>query len=89
MARQAWKVKLFEARSPADFATSKVAADLIEVFGVQADGGDEAKREATKWLVARGHQVRTVNVSAADERTLVAYVAAGSVAAAKTKGAAK
>jgi hypothetical protein len=76
MATMAWKVKLFKARSQVDFASSGIAADFVEVFGVQADGPDNAKSAARQWLAVRGHFVRSVNVSAADERTLVVYVAA-------------
>lgn len=61
----------------------KVAADFVEVFGVPADGPDEAKRAALQWLLDRGYAVRSVNVAANEERTLVAYVVAGSVQAVK------
>jgi len=89
MAKQAWKVKLHEARTQTAFAESGVAADFIEVFGVHADGSDQAKREAMSWLTVRGHNVRSINVSASDARTLIAYVAAGSVDAAKRKALGK
>lgn len=88
MAKQAWKVKLYEAQTPAAFATSGVAANFVDVFGVQADGPDEAKREAKEWLLSRGHSLRSVNVST-EVRTLLAYVAAGSVEAAKKKAGQK
>jgi hypothetical protein len=81
----AWKVRLFEARTQDEFSKSGVAANFIEIFGVQASGPDEAKRAARQWLTVRGHNVRSINVSAADERTLFAYVAAGSVEAAAKK----
>jgi hypothetical protein len=83
-----WKCKLHEARTQADYLKAKVAADFVDVFGVEADGSDEAKRKAFKWLLDRGHAVRAINVSATEERTLVAYVGAGSVRAARNRGAA-
>lgn len=87
MAKQAWKVRLFEARTQDAFRATQTAADFVEVFGVHADGSDAAKRDAKAWLESRGHTVRAISVSAKDERTLVAYVMAGSVQAAKEKAA--
>ena len=80
-----WKCKLHEARTQQDFLTRKVAADFVEVFGVQADGPDEAKRRAFVWLLDRGHAVRAINVASGEVRTLIVYVAAGSVQAVKSR----
>lgn len=78
-----WKVQLYEAQSQADFAKNRVAAKPVEVFSVQADGPDAAKRAAAKWLTDRHHTLRSINVAAKEERMLFAYVAAGSVARAR------
>ncbi len=83
--KPSWKCKLHEARTQDDFVRNKVAADFVDVFGVPADGPDEAKRRALKWLLDRGHLVRAINVSASEERTLIAYVGAGSVQATKNR----
>lgn len=81
--KQSWRVKLFEARALSGIANG-ATADFVEVFGVQADGPDEAKRAATEWLTVRGHTLRSVNVLT-EPRSLIVYVAAGSVEAAKKK----
>lgn len=86
---QTWTVKLFEARTGAEFLKTKIAADSVEQFGVSASNSDGAKRAAREWLKTRGHRVRAVSVSAAkgDVRVLIAYVSAGSSAEARALAA--
>jgi len=86
MGPQTWTVQLFEARTSVEFTKTKKAADAIETFGVSASGPSGAQAAARAWLKARGHQVRSVNVSADKDkpRTLIVYVRAGSSAASRT-----
>jgi hypothetical protein len=68
-----WKVFLFEAQHPVPGAK---AAELKEVYNLMATGLHEAKYLAKEWLKSRGLEMRSLNVSADKERTLLAYVKA-------------
>jgi hypothetical protein len=78
-----WQVILHEARTQDEFLRSKIAADKIDGFAVQASHAQQAKAAARTWLESRGHVVRSLNVLATEANTLVAYVAAGSAAKSK------
>lgn len=67
-----WKVKLFEANPNRD---TLPRATLIDTFGVEADGHDDAKEKAQLWLEKKNYKVRGVSFTT-DPFQMIAYVAA-------------
>lgn len=83
MPQTSWQVVLHEARTQDDFLKSKVAADKVDSFAVIANNSQVARKRAETWLRDRGHTIRAINVSATEDKTLIAYVSNGSVAKSK------
>lgn len=74
MADKHWKVKIFEAHSRAEEARAGKPATHIDNAGVSAADHDSAKEAAREFLKKRGYIVRSINHSATEPGSLVAYV---------------
>lgn len=74
MADKHWKVKIFEAHSRAEEARVGKPATHVDNAGVTAENHDAAKAAAREFLTKRGFVIRSINHSATEPATLVAYV---------------